>query len=379
MTRSNLLTPLRTIPSSWNNSSAPNKLRTMVVFAAAIVAILCLPQTVLAQQVLTDKVVIRDERSGRNIAYRCHILDYTGKSILLRFRSNNSRSFPAKLIVEIDSPKTKPHLDGMAAYAGEEYRTARTFLERALTTESRTWMRREILASLVRCEYHLGNYPDVASRFLSIASSDPSTQHFYLIPLKWSNSLDLPALKREAKRWISDRQPSSKLIAASFLLFDATDHDRAVVALQQLSLSGDANVRDLATAQLWRVRLRDRKIFTSEVERWREIVESMPLKMRGGPFFLLGQVYEKIHRSEEAAISYLRMPLLYDFDRYQSAEALLKAADILASTRKAANAKLLYREIGVRFPGTPAAKIATRSLEKPGSPKRRTSVKDPSR
>jgi len=348
------------------------------VLATTMFAVVNFLQTAQAKNDLTDKVVIRDESSGRKIAYRCQIIDYTGKSITLRFRSKKSRRFPAKLIVDIESPKTKPHLDGLAAYRKQEYRIARSFLKRALTTESRAWMKREIQASLVRCGYHLGTYSEVALRFLSIASSDSSTQHFYLIPLKWSDSLEIPALKRDAKQWISDRQPASKLIAASFLLFDPIDHDLAVKVLRQLSLSSEPNVRDLATAQLWRVKIRSPKIYSSEVERWRSIVESIPPKMRGGPYFLLGQAYRKIHRYEQATLSYLRMPLLHDFDRLQSAESLLRAADILAISNKTTNARLLYREIGVRFPDTPSAKIAAGSLEKLSSQKQQTSVKDPS-
>lgn len=310
-----------------------------------------------------DRVILQSNSGGR-YSLTGTIVDYTGTALTLRTSVGGTlRVFPASQIVEVQTPQTEPHLKGLFALEQGEFDEAKTALEKALQEEQRTWVRREVLALLVRCALRQGEYASAGSRFLLLTRSDPETRHFHLVPLAWRPGSPA-ALKADARQWISETDDVARLIGASVLLDDATWGDTAESELKRLGASTIRPVRSLARAQLWRVRLRSSDLPAGELTGWEKSIEQMPEPLRAGPCYLLGRGRLKRGERERAARALLWLPLVYDQDHHLAARACLEAADALAESSRLNEAITLYQEVTVRFAETPFAKDATAALKK---------------
>ena len=197
-----------------------------------------------------DEVVQRGSTAGSRITVRCQIIDYTGSKLTAR-SANSTRPFEidASEVITIRTAQTTPHTDGMKAFDEGQTRDAETQLTEAIKVEPRVWMRREILAVLIRCALKRNDYLTAGTRFQLLIESDPDTAYVNLIPLLWNDSAAEGETREAAIAWLKDEKPVARLLAASWLFFDAGHSEASLAVLTELARTPGERVRQLANWQ----------------------------------------------------------------------------------------------------------------------------------
>ena len=317
---------------------------------AVWLVLIALPAAVRAE----DRVVLQPGgRFSSRITVKGRIEDYTGDQLRIQLKTGGTaKSYPAEQVIEVDTPQSPSHQRGLSLLAVDDVERAIPEFQAALGEEDRVWVRREILAQLVRCALRLGDYASAGSRFLAIMQSDPRTRHFRLIPLAWGAMPLEGGLRSEVEGWLNSESEVAQLLGASFLLEDPRRHGPALAVLKQLATSADRRVQVLAQTQLLRQRLSAGDVSRVEIENWQNRIELIPNDLRGGAYFLFGKAQLRLREYELGAASLLRLPLVYNDDVQLAARAELMAADALSRIGQTEAAAGLYREITTRFAGT---------------------------
>jgi tetratricopeptide (TPR) repeat protein len=309
-----------------------------------------------------DRVVLSTSSGGR-IAQRCRILDYTGRAVT--YRTPNATEpvvHAASQVVEVETPQSAVHIRGLRRTAERRWNEAAADLEAALKEESRetgrAWVRREILAQLVRCALAVGDRESARLRFVALVKSDPSTRHFALIPLKWTSEPLSETVRAEARELALDRTEAVRLIADSLLLDDLESGVAARHDLQLLSGATDERVRLLAEVQSWRLRSDKAEKFDDEAARWERRLSSFPEDLRAGGWWLAGRACQARGESDKAARMLLWLPLVYPDDADLAARAGIEAARELGVLGRRTEAATILREVQRRFAEAPATREA---------------------
>jgi tetratricopeptide (TPR) repeat protein len=317
---------------------------------------------------MQDKVVLTPGgRLSTKVTLTGEILEYNGEILRIRTKlGEEPKEYSSADVVEVRMRQVPLHAKGMELFQQQDYTGAAKALRAAIETEPRTWVRRDILANLVRCHLMQGDYRNAASRFAILLRSDPQTRSFPLIPLIWSRSRPDSAFRSEAQRWLLDENdlPAIRLLGASALLEDAELGVTATATLKELAANKDRRVGVLAGCQLWRLRLAGRtEINLTELKSWGQRLDSLPEPLRSGPHYLLGRAYASRKEFELAAVHFLWQPLVQPDDHFLASRATLEAADALNAISQLNGAIRLYEEVVERFSGTPAAQEAAGQLK----------------
>ncbi len=313
---------------------------------------------------LPDKVFLKSKSGNGELAAKGIVFDYTGEFLQLgSLISDNVRRIPSARIVRVETPQTPAHISGTDFFNNREYNKAKEAFRAALKLETREWVQREILASMVRCELAVGNYATAGERFRSIVESDPETFHYYLIPLNWANQELSVAILNEARKWLKHSEASIRLLAASWLIFDPQSQGMARKELRRLLRNPRPRIHALAEAQSWRIRVAEEELGSTDLNLWSERMHQMPDRLLGGPYFVLAEVQWKQRQNEQAAISFLWTPMLYDHDQFLAAGACWNAAQALQQIGQNGEARLLAAEVVSRFPQTDVAREARQFLK----------------
>ena len=338
--------------------------RWLTVLSIAIVLI-ALSATARAQ----DRVVLQLKDSSSRIALRCSIIEYTGEQITVRMRPNApEKSYPAEQVVEIQTYYNKDHQRGLNELKSFQTADAVKSLEKAMRSEPRSWVRRDILALLVRAALRQGDYTAAGSRFLLLIKSDATTRHFKLIPLIWAAEELNEDEKSSARVWLDGTETAAQLIGASLLMNDRQQGKSAEAKLKQLKTTHDHRVRDLARIQLWRLKLRASEISRIQLDLWERDIQRISDDIRGGPYFLLGRGYQIRQEFDQAAASFLWVALVFDHDHRLAARACVEAAASLRRIGQTKQALTLYREVALRYRETEFAREIQDDPNPPAKP-----------
>ena len=222
--------------------------RTMPVVCALLLATAC--ATVCGE----DVVLLKPGGGLRRLTGT--VTEYTGQELFLRRRGGQETSIPADRVAAVQTEQTQPHQEADRLLQADRPADALESYQRAMKTETRTWVQREILAQIVVCLAALDRVEQAAGMFQVLLRSDPTTRHFRLIPLPWRASPLSPTLAAKAKGWTEDQRSSTRLLGAGWLLTaDTSQRGAAIRTLQQLAGDRDERVAALAAAQLWRTQI----------------------------------------------------------------------------------------------------------------------------
>jgi len=328
---------------------------------AAISGLLTAMGTVPAQ----DKVILQRASLTARVTISGIVEDYTGVEVSIRAESDQAlRTYPSADVVEIQTAQTESHTRGLKLLAAGQLEQAQAELEVALKREPRAWVRREILAALVRCGLRRGDYSNAGARFLAIMRSDPTSRHFRLIPLIWAPETLTRATIAEAQGWLNGNVDAGRLLGASLLYDDRELKPEARRALRELSASTDVRVRNFAQMQAWREEAYAGDHERRQIERWQKRVDELAEDFRAGPSYLLGRAYAARHDYEQAAAALLWLPLVDDHDFRLAARACLEAALALERIGQHAESQTLLQEVSTRFAETPFAEEARGLLDR---------------
>lgn len=317
---------------------------------------------------LDAKVTLRPQGSSSSrLSFRTEVIDYNAQGLIIKTRSGERRRYAAEEVISVEPVLSVAHREGDGLFERRQWRDAIARYRDALRDEGhpqRAWVRRRILAQMVRAFRGVGDLATAGDTFLALYDGEPETLHFEVIPLQWITRATGEQLRLRAQHWMRQgADPASRLLGASHLLTTSQRSEALAVLEQELSGVLDGRIRVLARAQVWRTRVATADVH--EVDGWRREIEGMPEALRGGPYYVLGEAYARLGDPQAAALAYLWVPLVYDEDRELAGRALLGAARALEKLGQRSEAITLIAEVRERFAETDAAREAAGVLREP--------------
>lgn len=297
------------------------------------------------------------QEHGR-LAVEGEIVDYTGQAITIARPSGQPRRYAAGRVLKIEIEWGDAQEAGRRALAEHDFAAAARHLAEANRVERRVWVRRLILADLMRAYEALGRMEQAGELFLVLVQSDPSTPAFADAPLAWF--ADDRVGRAQAEAWLNTGdQPAAVLLGASYLL-STTAAPAARQSLVGLLEHPDPRIATLAEAQLWRADLL--RATAADAKRWATRIEQMADPLQSGPYFVLGQTRERLDRADDAALAYLRVPVLFPERRELAARALVAAGRTMRRAGHADEATRMWNEVLANYPDTPSQAEAQQLL-----------------
>jgi len=294
------------------------------------------------------------------------VLDYTGEGLKLQLTGGREKTFPVEDVIKIETAQTRNHDLADLAFDIDKFEQALTLYRQALQEEPRNWVRRRIIARMVRCYSSLNQPAAAGETFLLLIRGDPKTPYLDCIPLAWVSRQPDPALEQSARLWVVRSEPAAVLLGASYLLV-GRNRAAALSKLKTLAAESEGPIAQLALAQTWRAAVPT--VDERQLVAWRRTIENMPEPLAAGPYFVLGRGLSQMKQWEQAALAMMRVPILYPQQRSLSAQALLDAGRCLERLERTKQAVHLYRELMREYPETrPIAEARARMEAIAGKP-----------
>jgi tetratricopeptide (TPR) repeat protein len=307
-----------------------------------------------------DAVIIHAASDRPQVRRTGTIVDYKGAGVTLELVGGRREQISLDQVVAIETAKVKEQENADRFFAEGKYRDALVEYRLAVEADNRAWMRRQILAQMVVCYHRLNRIAEAGDTFSIIVRSDPTTQHFAVIPLSWAPRQS-PALEERAKIWMAQEDlPAMALLGASWLLTTA-ERGSAEDTLRTLATGKDASVAMLAEAQRWRT-----QIVTAtpqDASNWQRRIEQFPKMLRAGPYLTLGRALARLEQHERAALTLMRIPILHPIQYDLAAEALMLAGEELKQAGNKQEALSVFRELVNDYPDHRLASAAQQQLD----------------
>ena len=295
--------------------------------------------TLLAQPPDTLTIATGADFSGRQ-RMTGRVVDYLGDTLTWENAAGSQTPIAADRVVRIDSRWSDDQRAADQLFDSGQYGAALSMYAKAIAAEPRLWVRRMILAKAVWCCRNTGDPLRGVRSFLALLGSDPHTPYMDCIPLAWTSSPADPAVMATAREALALSQPAAaQLLGASWLL-NGPDSLKATETLQRLATHDDRRIALLAETQLWRRTAGG--ALANQADRFGSLIGNMPLALQAGPALLWGDALSAANRPSEAALAYLRVPVLHPLAGDLAPEAWYRAAKSLeAEGRKEEAARAL--------------------------------------
>ena len=288
----------------------------------------------------SDEVVTVDSR-GRSRSRAGTIVDVKGEELTLR-ESNRQSVIPLSEVLRMDADWTSAHRQADKWYQQQQYEQALADYRRAFQEESRRWVKRKILARVVRCQENTDHVEDACRNFSRLTSDDPRTPYFDVIPLQWQNRAPSASLSQLVLPWLTDQRSDRQLLAASWLL-NSPHAEAAYQKLRALGRDPWPPIAKLAVAQLWRRELVTLK--SARMDWWQQFVAETPVELRAGGYFLLGQSFAKLGDQQQAVLAWMRIPMQYRHQVQLSNEALFRSGEAWQQLGQIAAARRCFQRL----------------------------------
>ena len=265
-----------------------------------------------------DRVIVQSLNSGSGkLGIAGSIEEFSGERIVVREPDGKQVRvlLPDQYrLLEVETRHSPEYDAGLQAYQAGKFDEARKQWEQAVSKEDRRWMRREILAWLVRCALAQEDLASAGNRCLKILESDPRSPHLALLPLKWWPGEEVSSpLLTQAAAWMNEESEPARLLGASYLLEEGRRSADAKAVLNELSRSTDVRIRSWATIQLWRIPLQEKTPGEPQLQLWQQQWKELPTDLRSGPALLLGHALsEKMPDHHDQYQRRTHVPLLPD-------------------------------------------------------------------
>jgi tetratricopeptide (TPR) repeat protein len=334
-------------------------------FSSIPLVVLCV-STAATLSFAADTVIVRSNDGRQETRITGEVVDWLGPRLILRRASGREEQIASERVVDVQSSWNEAQTRAEQLRREGNCAEALVFFNQAVRSENRAWVRRHILARLVECYAETGQIEQAGETFAALIESDPQTPLFHVIPLNWGTRRPPAGLESSARRWLAANSSALRLMGASWLLSSARRGEASTV-LSQLSSDAEARVAFLATAQSWRT-----EVATASdgiIAKWQGLLERMPEPLRAGPYFIMADALARRGKQNDAALSWMRIPILYPHQRQLAAEALWNAANQLERLNQASEAITLYREIVNQHQDAPCAVQAEERIASAGTTK----------
>jgi len=313
----------------------------------AITLILCLGGGRLAA---ADRLVVRRPGAQGRIELQGEVLEYRGEEVSFQASADGPiQTWRGPEIVMVEPERREPHQRGRQAIAQAPAQAAAD-LEQALAEETRPWVRREILADLVRCAVFQRQFAVAGSRYLAIETSDPETPHLAVIPLRWTPDPVARDDRAAAVKWLKSKSATANLLGASHLVLDPEFASEAEATLRQIGRGDSLRLQPLAQWQLRRIEAFSGRPRLSDLQYWQRSLDQLPVHLQAGPAYLVAEALDRRAESALAASYWLRLVTHEAADLRLLAASLERGAEALQTAGQAAEAMALREELQRRFP-----------------------------
>ncbi len=341
------------------------RVRRPAAFSCIAVCRVAVCHAVLSSLVQADEVVVQASTARSRITITGEILEYNGRFLVIQTGTGTGQQrYSAAEVVSVKTSYTSAHTAGLRLFKAGKGELALREFETAVSQEPRTWVRRDILALLIRCALRADDFATAGSRFKMLYESDPDSPQIAVIPLYWSNKPARGAARLQAVKWLTDEQFVMRLVGASLLMFDPEYAESARDTMKELRRAPGEQIREFAWWQQWRLSIHSKEVSDFDIERWEDRIVGIAPVMRAGPYFVLGQGYLVRQDFDLAAAAFLQLPLVYQSDHPITGQACFEAGQSLARIGQTEEAARLYREVIDRFHWTPAARSAESLLNR---------------
>lgn len=281
----------------------------------------CFGDTSNAQDVL----IVKKANSEATIKRKGTIQEWLGYSVTIS-ANGSTKQIDSTLVLDLQTTWPAAYERGERLAAAGSTKHAIQQYRQALSEEKRPWAQRIIRSKLVPAYQLVGNSSAAANEFRTIVAQDPNSRFMSLIPLPWSNRVQpIPG----ASDWIDSDQPALQLLGAGWTLTsEKNQRQLATEVLDRLAGDLDPRIRNLATAQLWRLRTR---LSPKQVAQWERIVDSMESENRAGPMLILAQAQQKQGNLDAALLNWMKIVTLHEHQSILVAESLFQIASALKS------------------------------------------------
>ena len=308
-----------------------------------------------------DKVTVARSDNDPPTQRTGTIIDYTGEELTLEVAGGRQEKIPAERVVAWETNRVPEQIEADRSFQEDRFADAVVGYQRAMEKEKRTWLRRWILAEMIACYRNMEQFDRAGDAFLALLRNDPTAVRLDVIPLPWKARQPSPELARQAAQWLADdKSPGAQLLGASWLL-STNQRDEALEKLKQLATCPDRRIAQLAIAQRWRAEsvTADRP----EVANWEQQFQQIDPMLQSGPAFVLGTVLARLGEPAQAALYFLRTPILHPSDRDLAAESLMAAGEQLEKSHDLTGARSVYRELIDHYQQHALAAVAEQRLE----------------
>lgn len=297
-----------------------------------------------------DRLVVRRPGSQGKFEVHGEILDQRGEEITFRAGEDAPiQTFRGAEILVVEPVRSQLHQEGRDLLSKDPVQAAQ-LLEQALGEETRAWVRRDILADLIKSAVVQREYPVAGARYLALETSDPETRYLAVIPLRWTRETPSREDRAAALKWLRSRSPTAQLLGASQLLLDSEAASDAQAALRQISRGDSLRLQPLAQWQLRRLEAFSGQPRLSDLQYWQTALDQLPAHLQAGPAFLVAEALDRRSETTLATSYWLRLITLESNDLRLAAEALGRSVASLRRLGQSAEADKLEVELHQRFP-----------------------------
>jgi hypothetical protein len=297
-----------------------------------------------------DRLVVRRPGSQGKIELQGEVLEYRGDELSFQASADGPiQTWRGPEIVLVEPDRRETHQRGRQAIAQDPVQ-ATAELEQALAEESRPWVRREILADLVRCAVFQRQFAVAGARYLAIETSDPETHHLAVIPLRWNRDPTTRDDRAAAVKWLRSKSATANLLGASQFLLDPEFTSEAEAALRQIGRGDSLRLQPLAQWQLRRTEAFSGRPRLSDLQYWQRSFDQLPVNLQAGPAYLIAEALDRRAESVLAASYWLRLVTHEAGDLRLLAEALERGAEALQTAGQTSEAAALREELQRRYP-----------------------------
>lgn len=313
----------------------------------SVAPVLLLASSALAQPPDTLTIATGADHAGRQ-RMTGRVIDFTGNELRWENAAGSQTTVAADRVVKIESNWSDAHRLANNQFDSGQYAAALTAYGKAISSESRLWVRRLILARAVWCCRNTNQQHRAVRTFLALVGSDPQTPYMECIPLAWTSTPADSAIMATARQSLSlDAPAAAQLVAASWLVI-GTDSQRATETLRRLSTHDDRRLALLAETQLWRTQIGTAA--ANNADRFGRVLENIPLEFQTGPVLLWGDALTAADRHAEAALAYLRVPVLHPLAGDLAPEAWYRAGKALEAEGRKEEARLALQTLLKEYP-----------------------------
>lgn len=311
-----------------------------------------------AQQTDFDTVTIWNTQANQARSYHGKIVSYDANELKLQLVSGREQSLPAGQIIELSSHWNPDYVKAEGYLSDRRFERAAISYRQAYSSENRDWVKHRITARMVLCEQNEGNWHVAANQFFNtLLSQQTDTPYLSAAPIAWHTISASGELLHRGRELMRSANPLKQLVGASWLLTSPYRSD-AIVIFKQLEQHSDKTIALLAVAQTWRTRIPIAK--PDDVERWEQAIGQLPKDLRAGPLHILAQMQRSLRMHEEAVLTWMRIPILYQSNHHLASEATYASVRELMSMTQYSEALILCKELEHRYSDTTAGTQAER-------------------